>query len=217
MGWGDNMTKYIKPESEILEQLREQINFMKRSASSYDSGFEDEAKRLAVAIRIIVHDTNVSTSLLNLLNKKNIRFYDSAFPYRPQNLIPYSSLIMMKKSGEKASYVAPLDGGADTRSGTRKVTFNVWWDGVFVVKDRHGETFTRKKLVLSAANKDGGAHVDPQLDEAYANLSRFNALGWKVFRKDIEDDFSNSPVLPSIRQIAHEVLKTLGDEFPELF
>ena len=77
--------------------------------------------------------------------------------------------------------------------------------------------FTRSKLVLSVSNTDGGAHVDPELDEAYAKFSRFNALGWKFLRNDIPEEFHNTPVLPSIRQIAHEVLSTLKDEFPDLW
>jgi hypothetical protein len=125
--------------------------------------------------------------------------------------------MMRVSTGEGASYVAPLDGGAPTRSRAEKIAFKIWWNGVFVIKDKDGQTFTRKDLVLNIANTDGGAHIDPKLDVAYANLSRFNSLGWKVFRCDIEGDFTNSPVLPSIRQITHEVLKTLKDEFPELF
>jgi len=212
------MTKYVQTKDELLDHLKDQIAFMKQSASSYDNGFEDEAKRLAVIIRVLVHDTSNSTSLLTLLNKKNIKFYDSAVPYDPKNLLPYNGLTMMRLSTkEGASYVAPLDGGAPTRSRTRKIAFKTWWNGVFVIKDKDGVKFTRKDLVRNTANTDGGAHVDPELDVAYANLSRFNSLGWKVFRRDIEDDFRNSPVLPSIRQIAHEVLKTLRDEFSELF
>jgi len=212
------MTKYVQTRDELLDHLKDQIAFMKQSANSYDNGFEDEAKRLAVAIRLLLHDTPKSTSLLTLLNKKNINFYDSALPYDPRNLLTYSGLTMMRLSTkEGASYVAPLDEGAPTRSKTRKIAFNTWWNGMFVVKDKHGKTFTRKELVLNTANTDGGAHVDPELDVAYANLSRFNSLGWKVFRRDIVDDFRNSPVLPSVRQITHEVLKTLKDEFPGLF
>jgi len=212
------MTKYVQTRDELLDHLKDQIAFMKQSANSYDNGFEDEAKRLAVAIRLLLHDTPKSTSLLTLLNKKNINFYDSALPYDPHNLLTYSGLTMMRLSTkEGASYVAPLDEGAPTRSKTRKIAFNTWWNGMFVVKDKHGKTFTRKELVLNTANTDGGAHVDPELDVAYANLSRFNSLGWKVFRRDIVDDFRNSPVLPSVRQITHEVLKTLKDEFPGLF
>ena len=212
------MTKYVQTRGELLDHLKDQIAFIKQSANSYDNGCEDEAKRLAVAIRLLLHDTPKSTSLLTLLNKKNINFHDSALPYNPRNLLSYSGLTMMRLSTkEGASYVAPLDEGAPTRSKTRKIAFNTWWNGMFVIRDKDRKTFTRKELVLNTANTDGGAHIDPHLDEAYASLSRFNSLGWKVFRRDIEDDFRNSPVLPSIRQITHEVLKTLTDEFPELF
>ena len=212
------MTKYVQTRDELLNHLKDQIAFMRQSAVSYDNGFEDEAKRLAVVIRVLVHDTPKSTSLLTLLNRKDIKFYDSAIPYDPNNLLPYNGLTMIGISSEKgAMYAAPLDGGAPTRSKTKKIPFNAWWKNVFVIKDKNGETFTRKGLVLNTANTDGGAHVDAGLDAAYASLSRFNSLGWKFFRHDIEDDFGNSPVLPSICQITHEFLKTLRDEFPDLF
>lgn len=35
-------------KEELLSHLKEQIRFLQRSAASYDNGFEDEAKRLAV-------------------------------------------------------------------------------------------------------------------------------------------------------------------------
>ena len=211
------MTKYVQTRDELLEHLRDQIRFMKLSAASFDNGFEDEAKRLAVVIRVLVHDTRNSISLLTLLDKKNIDFYDSAVPYDPRNLVTYNGLTMMRIStAEGASYVAPLDDGSPVRSRTREISFKIWWDGVFVIKDKYGKTLTRKDLVLSVANTDGGAHVDPNLDETYSNLTRFNSMGWKFFRRDVEDNFRNSPALPSIRQIAYEVLKTLRDEFPDL-
>ena len=212
------MAKYTQTREELLGHLKAQIAFMQQSAGSYDNGFEDEAKRLAVVIRVLVHDTSQSTSLLTLLDKKDIKFYNSALSFNPRNLAPYNGLTMMKlSSSEGAFYVAPLDGGAPTRSRTDKISFGLWWEGMFVIKDENGKTFTRKELVLSTANMDGGTHVDPHLDKAYANLSRFNSLGWKFFRNDIEDNFSNSPVSASIRQIAHEVLKTLRDSVADLF
>ncbi|GAG01241.1 unnamed protein product [marine sediment metagenome] len=212
------MTKYVQSSDELSGHLKDQIAFMKLSANSYDNGFEDEAKRLAVIIRVLLHDTSNSTSLLTQLNKKNIRFHDYSLPYNPNNVIPYNGLTMMRLSAaEGASYVAPLNGGPPTRSKTKKLAFNVWWNNMFVIKDKSGNTFSREDLVLNIADTDGGAHIDPKLNADYASLSRFNSLGWKFFRNDIEDDFRNSPVLPSIRQIAHEVLKTLKDEFPELF
>jgi hypothetical protein len=200
---------------DLLGHLREQINFLERSSASYDAGFEDEAKRLAVVIRVLCHDSSKSTSLLSSLKMKTINFYDTALAYSPSNMMPYIGLVMMRISAQDGgAYVSPLDGGPPTRSQTRKIPFNVWWSGVFVLKDRNNQTFNRKDLVLNLADKEGGAHIDPNLNDEYANLAKFNSLGWKVFRNDISENFKNSPVLPCVRQIAHEVLKTLKDEFP---
>ena len=52
-----------------------------------------------------------------------------------------------------------------------------------LVKDAHGSLFSRKKLVLVVANKDGGSHVDPQLDDDYAAY-RLCFAGGKLVSKD---------------------------------
>ncbi len=225
------MPRIIQTQDELLKHLKEQVSFLERSAASYDNGFEDEAKRLAVAIRILVHDTRKSKSLLTSLGKKEIRFYDSALSYDRTYHRSYSSLTDMRSAG----HAPPLDEDGEDflsalasakRSKTRRIPFSVWWDGMFVIKDKGKKTFTRKDLVLNTANTDGGAHIDPSLNEAYAKLSRFNSMGWVVVSPkksrglwiySLDDcvDFNN-PVMPAIRQIAHETIKTLKDEFPNL-
>jgi hypothetical protein len=213
------MTQYIQTKAELLDHLKEQIAFMKQSAISYDNGFEGEGKRLAVVIRVLVHDTANSISLLTSLNKKNITFYDSASDYDPSRVVASHSGLVLKRfrfPNGGGEYVAPLDDLPPNRNENKKVDFTQWWDKKIVIRDNQKNTFTRKDLVLTIANTEGGAHVDPNLDQAYANLSRFHSLGWKFFRGDVAGDFKNNPVLSSIRQIAHEVLKTLKDEFPDL-
>jgi hypothetical protein len=211
------MGKITQSQDELKNHLKSQLGFLERSAESFDKGYEDEAKRLAVVVRVLVHDTSRSTSLLTLLNKKNIKFYDSKTPYRPNSFIPYHGLTMIKIKDKESTYMAPLEGGASSRNKNSKIPFKVWWEVIFVIKDKNGNTFTRKDLVLNLADKDGGAHIDSSLDEEYANLSRFNSLGWKFLKKDTgEPESMNNPVLPSVRQITHEVIKTLKTEFPDL-
>jgi hypothetical protein len=72
---------------------------------------------------------------------------------------------------------------------------------------------SRRELILHVAETDGGAHVDPALDEAYMDLSRNNSLGWMLREGDVVRPFP-PPVLPCIRQIAHEVLITLRVKAP---
>lgn len=212
------MSGYTQDNKELLGHLKEQLAFMQESAISYDRGFESEAKRLAVVIRVLVHDTSQSTSLLTLLGRKRqMLFYDSASKYDPRNLATSNCLTRMKLSANEAEYDAPLDDPAPGRDKNRKRSFDNWWERLIIYGDNKNNAFTRKNLVLAVANKEGGAHVNPKLDQRYADLARFNSLGWKLFVHGEEKDFNNTPILPSIRQIAHEVLRTLRDEFPDLF
>ena len=212
---------YQKTTNDLEAALREQIGFLKRSCKSYDEGFEDEAIRLAVCIRVLVHDTSKSTSLLHLLKKKDIDFYDTSTDYEPQNLMPHFGLCFLRferKSGESAtgSYVPCLDSCFEIHN-VKKIKFNDWWEKV-VIKDSKSNFFTRRKLVLEVSNKEGGAHVDHELDSDWADLSKFNSAGWKVITGNLKaEPFKNSPGLSSIRQIAYEILLTLADEYPIFF
>ena len=171
---------------------------------------------MAVVIRVLLHDTQKSTSLLTLLKKKGMLFYDTALDYDPRNLLPTMGLIMMRLGPDGAAYVPPLDDGPPVRCLKGKIPFEKWWNKIVFV-DTKGNKLTRKDLVLAVSNNDGGAHVDPKLDEAYADLTRFKSLGWVFVSEGVEKDFSTRPELASIRQITHEVLKSLKDEFPEYF
>ena len=75
---------------------------------------------------------------------------------------------------------------------------------------------SRRKIVLALANQGGGAHVDPQLDEAYHRLSRIEGLGWRVMDAAGERTMEHTPELATMRQIAHEVLMTLHAECPDI-
>ena len=65
-------------EDELRTHLQEQVRFLKTSAESFDKGDRTEAKRLAVAVRILFHDTKHSLSLLGQLGLKSCSFLDTA-------------------------------------------------------------------------------------------------------------------------------------------
>jgi hypothetical protein len=56
------------------------------------------------------------------------------------------------------------------------VAFDAWWLPK-VPQDAEGNPFSRKNFVRALANPDGGAHVDPELNAAYAALTKNNSLG----------------------------------------
>jgi len=97
------------------------------------------------------------------------------------------------------------------------VPFDDWWNRV-IIRDQAGVEFTRRDLVLALANQDGGAHVDPELHEAYEALSRSNSMGWTA---GIASGTSGgavvgvpmgSPVPANVRQIGWELEQSLMDQ-----
>jgi len=81
--------------------------------------------------------------------------------------------------------------------------------------DKDGSETSRRDLILAVANTDGGTHVDPVLDDKYANLSRRNSLAWRSSGPR-GDAPLEGPEKAAVRQIAHEVLKSLNPTMPSM-
>lgn len=198
-----------QPREELVRLLREQLQFLEASAQSYDSGFEGEAKRLAVVIRVLVHDTPKAHSLLGTLGIKDaVQFHDSVGP-APSGAIIFAGLSMgFTPNGFR--YYPKLS------TPIRVVGFEEWWESPVLIRKPAGIIFSRRDAVLALANTDGGAHVDAALDATYAGLSRNNSFGWEVWRSDKEGIVENSPALPITRQAAHELAGALQEQLADL-
>lgn len=206
---------YKRERDELIHELREQVAFLRRSSESFDEGYEGEGRRLATVIRVLLHDRGRSRSLLEQLDVKNdMQFLDTAIPINPNNLLPTPGLLMMQfdsgPEGGGGRYVPRLEDGSPRTVGQAPLSFSSWW-GRPVAKDGRGEEFSRCDFVLTVANKDGGAHVDPSLDMSYAALTRDNSMGW-VYSSDsseAEVRLGGNVAFASVRQIAFEVEQSL--------
>lgn len=198
------MAKHRLTKQQLEEHLAEQIAFLKASADSFDNGFLGEAKRMAVSLRVLLHQTPKSHSLLGQLGIRQQPFVDSSYDYDPENLVATHGLISLQFSENEIRYSAPLDGRTPMN---QRLIFSKWWEKI-VLAEPKGRSITRRQLVLSACNQDGGAHVDPELDQTYHDLKQNNLLGWMVNDKLGEHALKGAEAY-SLRQIAHEVLKTL--------
>ena len=210
------MTKVVQTIEDFENHLKEQISFLQASADAYDSGFKGEAKHLAVVIRVLLHDTSNSKSLMSLLGIKTMNFLDTSYDYDPRNLVSFAGLVMIRKFPGGAELVPRCKLPPKPRGEPMKfVPFDDWWNKVVVV-DNQNNKFKRCNLVLTLTNKMGGAHVDPKLDGRYVALTRNNTLGWRYWDGNEKGDIV--PVeLASVRQIAHEVLLSLKNAFPQYF
>ncbi|MDH5596502.1 MAG: SEC-C domain-containing protein [Candidatus Peregrinibacteria bacterium] len=199
------MNKRPLTQEDLEKHLTEQIQLLQLSAESFDKGFDAEAKRMAVGIRILLHESKSSHSLLGQLNKLDRQFYASNDADIKDNPFPYSGLVMLKMGIKtEGKYVAMLD---DTSNEYKQVSFKEWWEDV-IFDDKKGNRLSRKDIIITAANQDGGAHVDPNIEEKYAKLSKDNSMGWTV-QKNGKTKAITGIEKVAIRQITHEVLKTL--------
>jgi len=211
------MSKIRQTTEEFKKHLEEQLSFLETSAKNFDEGNDSEAKRMAVHIRTLLHDTYnkngtpKSQSLLKLLGiKDTTQFWDTSSA--EDDIGPYTGLVLKSVGPKGGKYVPPLDDFPPDHV-SKRVLFNDYWEkDIFV--DNKGNRFSRKTLVLVIANKDGGAHIDPELDNDYVELIKKNSLGW-IYGNDLESGPLENASFAAIRQITHEVLKTLISSYPE--
>ena len=196
---------------DLERKLREQYDLLTAHAEAFDRGRRVVALSLAVTIRVLVHDTAQSKSLLRQLDLKDkLRFRDTAQHIDPRNLLPNPALVHVKVTpGHGVEWEAPLNMRDDDRL-RQPLPFRQWWT-MPLTKDHTGGTWSRKDFVLHLANKEGGAHIDPaEIDERLRQIEDENAMGWTYADPVLgEVPMPYGPILPSVRQIAHEVATTL--------
>jgi hypothetical protein len=196
------------------DQLRRQLGFLRNSARLFDDGVLDEAIRMATSLRILFHQTGSSTSLLTHLGAHscNLRSSISVTP-GVQEVFP---LVI-------PSFVANLDPRLkalprlDSLENDRFIPYVEWWsqEPIIGCGEHNLAKATRRDLVLWAANKDGGAHVDAQLDPAYQRA--IEGVGFSIQlvagaspippERQKAAPLENLP-LASLRQITYEVLNS---------
>lgn len=204
-----------RTKEELKQELIEQLQLLELSCRSYDSGMEAAGKHIALSIRVLVHQHGQSQALMQQLDLRECPFVDSAGKLNPRNLLPEHHLVAIRMRvgvGERVRYIPA--GRKPWRSSLR-IRFQDWWNEP-ILKDSEGHLFSRRDLVGNVANTDGGAHVDPELDEAYMQLSRKNSLGWLYTEDDILKKLEGRPELAAMRQIAYELLLTIAESYPDL-
>lgn len=195
-------------DTDRMAQLGEQLHFLRASCDAFDKGFEIEAKRVAVCLRTLLHDTRKSRSLLFQLDwLHGFSFHSTAADVT--TWAPNSScaaLVVLTGEGNGARWLPkcafPNDG-----STVRLLPFDEWWSEWVLLNGSNGR-FSRRDLVLEVANTDGGAHVDPSLDAAYHTLISGKATT-ELWVGPPTTDNPRRMVLITLRQIAHELLETI--------
>jgi len=194
----------------LTKKLEEQLQFIRRSSEAYDQGAEEEALRIATSLRVVFHQTGPSTSLITHLgfgaNKmlSSSRGHGDWKDYLSQEININSPVPVRMR---------PILGDK-----FHELSIDEWWQNetVFV---HNGTNHNRRKIILSAANKDGGAHVDADLETYYEFLCAGKYLigitgnlkynGPEPFPQGVTIYPTNAH-FALIRQFAHEVLASVA-------
>jgi hypothetical protein len=191
----------------LERKLADQQELLDMCGTAYDAGRRVAAYPLAVSIRVMVHQTPASHSLLTLLGLQDtMTFADTAWHMDPRNLLPaHPGLSVIEATMGVGSSWVPRH-SADADQVNPAVKFAEWWNAV-ILRDTTGRTWTRRRIVLELANKEGGAHVDPSQPVDLRALEDDNSMGWTHSDPIVGDQQSmlNGPLLPSVRQIAYEL------------
>ncbi len=158
----------MRTRDELLDQLRRQIGFLERSCQGFDDGFVDEAIRIAVSIRILLQNTRNQTSLLTLLGER-VKLLSSTEEPHPDAILAVGGLSFTRLTQGDAGLTAFHKPVLSESSFYAEIDVAVWWNQTIQILP-DSTKINRKLIVLSAANKDGGAHVDPKLNKEYQQL-----------------------------------------------
>jgi hypothetical protein len=234
---------YRRTNEDFIKILGDQLTFLNLSLSTFsensnlvkknnkvignplnlNSNSEIESLRIATIVRVLVHDTPQSISLLKSLERKSIKFIDTAplddsrlhsmtgmVGVRGSNSNQYLGLVGKIKAGKNFITVPLFEQHLpEWYKGYPKVDFDNWWDKE-VIKIK-GQGTSRKNLILKVVNKDGGAHVDPYLPIEYHELKN-NKVTINI--KGIDTNFERSIVYASVAQIGWELLNSINkDDF----
>jgi len=191
----------IDPRRKLLEQLQHLAN----SCASYDSGQKSEAIRIATVVRVLVHDTKSSTSLLSHLNSKGILLLSTVTGKPDPAMKHFHGMGMARVDPDGRRELIPSF-SLPLRS---SIPADSWWNEIVFVLET-GEVLTRKSIVLAAANQDGGAHVDLKVSSGYRALATDGAAG--TYTRDTGAGYAlvsaSDAHLVALRQMGYELLNS---------
>lgn len=158
------MPAYRKTLTELQQELIEQLQALRDSATAYDAGKLWEAKRLAATAYILLHDSG-QKSLLNRLNlRRSIQFVSTVKPPQVGSPLPLAMIEGNAFTGS-VTYAPFLEQQSTHR---RDLKFSSWYhEPVFVLDS--GKELSRKNLIYALRNQMGGGHVDGVVTDEAVN------------------------------------------------
>jgi hypothetical protein len=162
---------------------------------------------MALQLRLLFIDSSARTggrSVMNLLGVTKAQRILSTVPQViSDRTISSMGFLGLSTSANGSEWIATL---ADTPGARNLLTTERWLsENIFKTGSI---TFTRRKLIKVIADKEGGAHLDPEIDPEYYEIARANGAGWTFLGADGQEVPLGNPFPAMMRQLCYEVLTT---------
>lgn len=219
-----------RPTGELDGRIRQQIRVLLDSATRFDNGGPnagDEALTMAIRLRTLLHTGNDPSGLMRAGHLDSMRFCNSV-GVPPQDGSPFIGALqqvinLRPADGEQHvsfkpafdHHIKQLTPGQQAVQLMNSPTFKEWWTTA-LIRDLDQHEFTREYIVKTVANKDGGAHLDPELPDDYLAVSRGPGFGLSMRIDNGEDHHAGDPILALLRQITWEFERSLHHTEPSL-
>ena len=169
--------------TELLSDLLVQLKFLRQECLHYDAGDWSYGAQIATKLRLLLHQTKYSDSLLAQITKRfafscpdflSLSTVRGELPNKGRTDFVRSPLIQYQMIHQPevppVLTVQPLSLEPGKRYAKR--AFKTWWDGIDILLIDRQHFLSRKGVVCLLANQEGGAHVQPGMDEKAALLRR---------------------------------------------
>jgi len=182
-----------------LDRLKEQRDFLRADIEQYERGQAHFAFKLAGTLRTIFHSTQVSTPILpDLAERYGLRMSFKGHRERQfdDSLVLY---VGFQVGNLKPDFGAPF---------LVTVDFDKYWNDIIYAEGKI--RYTRNQLVLYAANKLGGAHVDPKIPRDLLRIVKGNVI--------LASQSHGEEIIltRAVYETAYQVLQVLDTLIPEL-
>lgn len=218
------MADYKKNLPELKSEFHRQLKILNSHCLNFDKGDVDYALEIATKIRLLLHDTRRSSSLLaQIYESSSVCFFSetpflsSQYPYTQEEVsntkFTRTGLVFYKARIENHSqslFYAESHPHLGQAKNTMWTDFNTWWEKDIMLIVASNIPYTRKMIITYVSNKLGGAHIDPKIDTHIQNLLENLSPSVKVqCETQVLNTNTNTLLLSIIRQIAFEFLTTV--------
>lgn len=211
-----------RPQIELEQALRTRFKFLQKSAAAYDGGDHDEALRLSIDLRALLHYGQQRPLLYELGLLKRLQYVDSSSRLdQPPGIIVDSggglTILQIEVGADgiaSRGVTVPRCYGPQPES-LRTKSYGPWWKSDLVVTSETGDLHSRMFVVTEMANTEA-AHTDAYLDGDYRALQPRPST-WALVRSDgTRGEIPSEVARASVRQVAWEMVKTLETECSNL-